>query len=205
LKDNKSKASRPTGQIMIDPRGYITEEQVKLLLDNCRNLRDYLFVLILLHSGRRISELIELRVKDIAFKEGMIAWHILKKRTPVYKYIATDNLALSYLYKYIQTLKLTSNERLFPFTRQRADKLIKKIGKRAGIETIGNKKIHCHAFRHGHAAFMLQHGANIKELQMSLDHSRLEQTAQYLQFSQEDLRNKMNIVFGIKKKEEKEY
>jgi hypothetical protein len=30
----------------------------------------------------------------------------------------------------------------------------------------------------------------------------LEQTAQYLQFTQEDLRNKMNEVFGIKKKEE---
>jgi len=198
----KSMASRPTGQIMIDPRGYITEEQVQLLLNSCKNLRDYLFVLMLFHSGRRISELIQLKVKDINFNEGLIAWNILKKRTPIKKYIAIDNLAMAYLYKYIQALRLTSNERLFAFNRQRANTIIKKIGKRVGIENIGDKKLHCHNFRHGHAVYLLKHGGNIREVQLSLDHSRLEQTAQYLQFTQEDLRNKMNEVFGIKKKEE---
>jgi integrase len=187
---------------MSDLQGYISKEQYDLLFDNCIGLKNRLLIIMLFHSGRRISELIQLKPKDINFNDGLIAWNILKKKAPIKKYIPIDDYALYYLYKYIEICGLTPDERIFAYTRQRADKIIKAIGKRAGIEIVGNKKIHAHNFRHGFAIYSLKQGANIREVQMSLDHSDLNMTAAYLQFTQEDLRNKMNMVFGIKKKEE---
>jgi integrase/recombinase XerD len=66
-----------------------------------------------------------------------------------------------------------------PFIKNRLGDLVKKVIQRAGI----NKPGSCHLFRHAMATQMLEHGADIRYIQVMLGHSDLSTTQIYTQVS----------------------
>jgi len=59
---------------------YLTPDQVEQLEEIATNLRDQLLIRLLFHLGCRISEALNLQVKDIDFSEGTITIQHLKLR-----------------------------------------------------------------------------------------------------------------------------
>ena len=55
-------------------------------------------------------------------------------------------------------------------------KIVKQCAKRAGI----SEKASCHWLRHSHASHAIESGCNLRLLQQSLGHSKLETTERYL-------------------------
>ena len=212
--------SRP----MSDERGYITQEQYDLIFLACKDERERLLVRMLWKTGRRVSELLLLKVKDIDWDLGMISWQIEKKNIlrqrsketndefkarvedvakhgkPEFRAMKPlDSKSLEMLKNYIASFELVPENYVFfspwkvamPLTRFRVFQIIRKIGERAGINSIGKKGIHPHHFRHGFAvnvARKAKNPAQIIMLHKILEHSSMEQTMQYQKYSQEDLR-----------------
>jgi len=78
-----------------------------------------------------------------------------------------------------------------PITRQRAFQIVREASKNAGVYLVGNKLPHPHHFRHSFAIDLAKKAkspADIRRIQMWLEHSSLDMTEQYLQFGSEDLR-----------------
>lgn len=69
------------GTVMKDPSKWIKPEEVSMILDCAaqHNARNHLILYLLFRTGRRIGELLQLKVEDIHYKEGMITWNIEKK------------------------------------------------------------------------------------------------------------------------------
>ncbi len=63
-----------------------------------------------------------------------------------------------------------------PLERTMVYKIVKQCAKRAGI----SEKASCHWLRHSHASHALSGGCNLRLLQQSLGHSKLETTERYL-------------------------
>ena len=59
-------------------------------------------------------------------------------------------------------------------------------GKDAGIEYVGDKRIHPHHFRHSYSIYMVDR-ISIRKLQELLGHSDINTTAHYLQYSEKDI------------------
>ena len=183
---------------MKDLKDSLSPEQVQKLLSIAldKNPRDYLLMLTLFLTGRRISEALNLQRQDIDFKNKMILWSILKKKDRNYqKFKPAPQLLFDDLKEHIENNNIQPQDYIFfgsfkgrtkPMSRQNAHHLIHNYGKELGLD------IHPHSYRHSFAVNMVRNmrsPSGLIILQDSLEHSDISMTRHYLQFSQEETRD----------------
>lgn len=198
-----------TFNVMKDLQGYFKEGERKAMYNSAENPRDKVLIRLLWISGRRISEILNIKVQEIDFQINKISFHIEKKSEKVLgirqkkdlvKLKPMDSFTAKLIKWYIEIKGLKPNQYLFesefnpghPISRQRAFQIIRKVAEDAGIEKVGSKLPHAHHFRHSFAidqAKNLKSPGDLRKLQMMLEHANLGVTEQYLQFSDEDLRD----------------
>lgn len=187
-------------QVMNDVGGFFTAQQLKDIFSKAKRERDKILIRLLIKSGRRISEVIQCKKGDIDFDNKMVCWVILKKKKLVKKWKPIDSETLELLSAYVlkgnlldpNYYLLHNGNPLRHITRQRAFQIIRQCSKDAGIDMVGTKKPHPHHFRHTFSvdiARKMKSPSDIRKLQMLLEHSSLNVTEQYLQFSDLDLRD----------------
>ncbi len=207
---------------MSDIKGYLPYETVvKLIWAAKENERDFLLMMTLFFTGRRVSEIVGLAYeKDIdeetqkgkwiytgrhigglkpvnVMKDrAYIRFDILKKRKPKQATKPIPDRLHRHLLAYIQKKQIKDDKRIFPITRQRVDQIVKKYAKRIGIDKVGEHKMHAHVFRHSYSIRFLDKTHNIRKLQMLLEHSDLRYTSQYLQYSESDLARDVENSFS---------
>jgi len=151
-----------TGSPMKDERGYLSDDQCNAMLKACEG-RDKLLLLMLLKTGRRISEVVRnndtgIRYMDIDLEEGQIYFRILKhgkrnKKTKEYIpdkdriAVQIDDELRDKLKYYIGLYCPHPEGYLFDFSRQRGFQIVQEIALRAAKEhpnlfTVGLTKTH---------------------------------------------------------------
>lgn len=194
-----SMAEDKQSQVMKDLQGFFRQGQREAIYNSCKTDRDKLLVRLLWKTGRRITEVLLLKASEVDFENANILWHIEKKKKEHLKWKPIDKNTLLELKQYIQKENIQPEEYIFqssykedkPITRQRAFQIIRIAAEDSGVFFVGIKKPHPHHFRHSFAvdkAKILKSPADIRKLQMIMEHSNLNMTEQYLQFSDQDLR-----------------
>ena len=183
---------------MKDLQGYFKEGERERIYNACESVRNKVLIRLLWKSGRRISEVIQIKVKDIDFENGVIHWVILKKKVPSRALKPIDSMTLQLLKHYINKRGLSDEHYLIDkgdgathLNRKYCYTLIRKICKKAGITKVGNTHPHPHHFRHSFAIDLIRRSksaSGIRIVQQALEHSSIQMTEQYLQFSPEELR-----------------
>lgn len=186
-------------EVMRDLRGFLTDEQRSLILGACSNDRDRLLITLLWKSGRRISEILMLKRDHIDENEATIFYPILKKKRFRVVPKPVDKKTYILILKFIMNEKIKKGEYVFKgrwtnthLSRQRAFQIVRKLCDEVGIKFVGEKKPHPHHFRHSRAIDLskrIKSGADLRKLQMFMEHSNLAMTEKYLQFADEDLRS----------------
>ncbi|KAB1229998.1 site-specific tyrosine recombinase XerD [Chryseobacterium sp. KBW03] len=156
--------------------------------------RNHSIIEVLYGCGLRVSELIDLKISNINFKEQYIKVHGKGNKTrfvPLADY--TADLLENYIKevrskgkinkKYEDTLFL--NSRGTSMSRVIVFLIIKELTDKAGV----NKKISPHTFRHSFATHLLQNGADLRYIQEMLGHSSITTTEIYTHLKTEELRD----------------
>jgi len=149
---------------------------------------------VLYGTGIRVSELINLKISDLYFNDGIILVTgkgnkqrliPIAKHTIKYVNLYKDLVRKSEIIepKYQDFLFL--NRRKKPLSRIMIFNIIKEISKIAGIE----KNISPHTFRHSYATHLLQNGADIRSIQMLLGHESITTTEIYTHLNDKMLRD----------------
>ena len=151
-------------------RKALNREELEMLRDACRTLREKALVEFFYSTGCRLDEAQKLNIADVDWSNGkvMVIGKGDKER-PVY----LNARAILHLRKYLAS-RNDSNHSLFVSERQPHDRLGRRaiertfstLGKRAGI----NKPVYPHLLRHTTASTMLQNGATMEEVQHYLGH-----------------------------------
>lgn len=175
---------------------YLTIEEVELLLDievvNAYSARNKAILELLYSSGLRISELINLEIKNLDFDDCILRvfGKGSKERIVPMNDYAINALKL-YLDKYrIGLVKADINSFIFlnnhgkMMTRQGIFKMIKKQCLLKGIK----KNISPHTLRHTFATHLLQNGADLRIIQEILGHSDISTTQIYTHVTNEKLK-----------------
>jgi len=155
--------------------------------EKAKGIRNLAMLEILYGSGLRISELINLRVKDLNLSAGFLK--CLGKRGKE-RIVPLSKTSIEAVKKYLERVNLRDEDILFPnpsgkkLSRMGVFKTIKKIVKNAGI----NGKITPHTFRHSFATHLLQNGADLRIIQELLGHAKISTTQIYTHISRQKLK-----------------
>lgn len=170
---------------MRDPEGFLTEEEFKKLLSFADGIRDRILLKFLFYTGRRVSEVVRsVKVEDCDFKNNTILFTILKKKNPIQKRFNVDANVMEDVRKLIEFQELGPDDFLFSINRFRVDQIIKKIAVKAGMEYVGNHKLHAHTFRHSYAVMKAKDCKDMYELgrlQHQLQHANITMTSYYFE------------------------
>ncbi|HZT03040.1 MAG TPA: site-specific tyrosine recombinase XerD [Steroidobacteraceae bacterium] len=192
----------PTAQIAMPKIGRslpksLTEEEVESLLgapvvsDPLGN-RDRTMLEVLYATGLRVSELVNLGHNQVNLNQGVI--RILGKGSRE-RLIPLGEEAVRWLTEFEhgprgEILLERQTDFLFPtrrgdrMTRQAFWHIIKRYARKAGI----SKDLSPHTLRHAFATHLLNHGADLRVVQMLLGHSDLSTTQIYTHVARERMK-----------------
>lgn len=181
-------------------------EEVEALLeapnmDRIEGIRDKAMLELMYSSGLRVSELLDLKLKQINFKEGLIR---IKGKGNKERLIPFGEYALEYLIIYIEKFRSLKEYRNSQFlfisklgtqlTRQFFWKQIKKYALEAGIES----NVSPHTLRHSFATHLLEGGADLRLVQELLGHSNIATTEIYTHVSSKRILSAYDLFMNRK-------
>lgn len=176
----------------------LTEAEVEALLSapdtrDALELRDRAMLELLYASGLRVSELVSLTLGQVSLSQGVV--RVVGKGSKE-RLVPMGEEALQWLQRYLrearpQLLGAKPSDVLFPsrrctqMTRQTFWHRIKRFAQRAGIE----KHLSPHTLRHAFATHLVNHGADLRVVQLLLGHSDLSTTQIYTHVARERLKD----------------
>ena len=176
--------------------GTLSEEQVNRLLEvpnteTLEGFRDKVMLEVLYATGLRVTELVSLTIEQVNMRQGVVR---VTGKGSKERLVPLGEEALDWLTRYKSTrkglLKGCIGDALFPtrrgssMTRQAFWYLLKRYAKQAEI------KVHLspHTLRHAFASHLLNHGADLRVVQLLLGHSDLSTTQIYTHVARERLK-----------------
>ncbi len=157
---------------------YVTNEEVSLLLSVCNNLKHKSIICLAYGCGLRISEILNLKPKNIDSKRMII--NIIQGKGKKDRQVMLPIELLELLRKYWLEFK-HNGEYLFKgqFEDRYSERSINLFLKKYATLANMNKNIHCHLLRHGFATSSLEKGTDIRLIQKLLGHNSIKTTLQY--------------------------
>ena len=174
----------------------ISEEDVEKILSapdlsSPYGIRDKAMLELLYATGLRISELINLKFNEIDFKRGIVK---IAGKGGKERIVPVGETALSWLTDYIDNIRqdlVAENENVYLFLSNRGKQLSRKscwsIINNYSKVSLDSKTISPHSLRHAFATHLLNHGADLRSVQMLLGHSSLSTTQIYTHVAKERL------------------
>lgn len=175
----------------------LTEEDVDALLavpdvDTDLGLRDKAMLETLYASGLRVSELVTMTVMQLSQDMGVV--RVMGKGSKE-RLVPIGEEALAWIRRYLDDARpailggrtadaLFVTARGASMTRQAFWHLIRRYAKRADI----GKPISPHTLRHAFATHLLNHGADLRVVQMLLGHADISTTQIYTHIARERLK-----------------
>ena len=165
----------------------LTDENIEKLRDECENIRDLCLIELLISTGMRVGEIVNLNINDINFEErSCIVLGKGNKQREVY----FDAKTKLHLQNYLNKRKDT-NKALFVSMRKPHQRLsvsgIELIVRNIGLNSKINN-VHPHKFRRTLATMAIDKGMPVEQVQKLLVHVKIETTMHYAMVNQSNVK-----------------
>lgn len=165
----------------------LTDENLERLRDECENIRDLSLIELLISTGMRVGELVNLNINSLNFEDrSCIVLGKGNKEREVY----FDAKTKLHLKEYISK-RNDSNDALFVSMREPHQRLsisgIELIIRTLGINSNINK-VHPHKFRRTLATMAIDKGMPVEQVQKLLGHVKIETTMNYALVNQSNVK-----------------
>tara|TARA_R100001369_G_scaffold49261_1_gene75886 strand:- start:40084 stop:40986 length:903 start_codon:yes stop_codon:yes gene_type:complete len=147
--------------------------------------------------GLRVSELLDLKLSDLFFKEGFIK---VTGKGDKQRFVPVSGITEKYITEYIDNSRAQGpirpkstdvvflNRRGNSLTRAMIFTIVRNLGKQANVQ----KKISPHTFRHSFATHLLENGADLRAIQLMLGHESITTTEIYMHVDKSQLKKVIN-------------
>lgn len=174
-----------------------TRDEIDLVLKALKTPRDRCLFTLGLATGFRVSELLSITVQDI-FRQGVVLDSVSVGRVNMKGQVAARTVPLGpqarkAVIEYLATIvNLRSEMRLFPFTRQHADRILRAACSEAGL----GQGYSTHSMRKTFAKRVYERlGHDLVQTQKAMGHKSVNSTVSYLAVDQDAINQA--IVEGI--------
>ena len=164
----------------------LTIEEMRKLIENTSNIKHRLIIKLLYGCGLRVSEIVNLKKREVNFNEEII--HIRLAKGKKDRFVKIPLSIKDELGSYCE---LNNEDILFPsnrggkLTKDTIQKIVQNSTKKANIK----KRVYPHLLRHSFATHLLENGTDLRIIQKILGHSDIKTTQIYTQISQASIKN----------------
>jgi site-specific recombinase XerD len=175
---------------------FLTKDEVIRIINTIENAKHSLLIRLMYSAGLRVSELLNLKIKDLCL-DGNYGWVRNGKGGKDRPFIIAHSLKEE-LTNYIKDKG--SEEWLFvgwnnsPYDTSSVREILNKAAKKASI----SKKVHSHLLRHSFATHLIQNGYSPLEVQPLLGHNNVNTTMVYVHLAATNLLNVRSPLDGLK-------
>ena len=165
----------------------LSREEIARIIENIINKKHKLLISLSYASGLRVSEVINLKVKDLYFDELII--HIKRTkgdrdRITIFPEKMKNDLN-NMIYSRDKNDYVFASERGGKITARTAQKIFEKALKKASIK----KDATFHSLRHSFATHLLENGVDVRYVQELLGHRNIRTTQIYTQVTNPSIKN----------------
>lgn len=164
-----------------------TDENIEKMRDECKNIRNLAIIELLISTGMRVGELVNLNIEDLNFEDrSCVVQGKGNKQREVYFDARTKIHLMQYL-----NIRKDDNKALFVSKNKPHQRLsisgIELIVRRIGAKTDVNR-VHPHKFRRTLATMAIDKGMPIEQVQKLLGHVKIETTMHYAMVNQNNVK-----------------
>lgn len=159
--------------------------EIQFMFNTCENLKHKAILTLLYSCGLRVSELINLRWKDIDRSRMII--NIIQAKGNKDRQVGLNDKLIGLLEQYYReynpkeyVLNGQFPDKELRYSERSVGEVIKQLAVKAGID---NKRVYTHLIRHCHATHLLENGTDLSIIQKLLGHSNIETTQIYTHIS----------------------
>ncbi len=165
----------------------LSKEEIKKLFSSVATEKSKLIIMLMYSSGLRVSELVNLKIKDLDFEENI--GRVKKGKGRKERIFNISSFLKNSLLKQAEKQKELKQNYLFTgpnenLTVRNIQKIVNNATLKAGID----KPVHCHTLRHSFATHLLENGVDIRKIQELLGHSSISTTELYTHISTKELK-----------------
>jgi integrase/recombinase XerD len=174
-------------------------------LSTAEGERNRTIIETLYSCGLRVSELVGLKISDLFFEEGFLK---ITGKGDKQRFVPINVYTQRYIEIYRSDIRnqlkiqkghedtLFLNRRGRQLTRAMIFTIIKDLAVKINL----NKKISPHTFRHSYATHLLEHGADLRSIQLLLGHESITTTEIYVHLDRSHLTQIMNTYHPRKER-----
>jgi integrase/recombinase XerD len=175
------KINLPTTRVTYKLPSILSTEEVKRIIKATHNIKYKTLLMVIYSAGLRVSEAVNLRIKDIDSDQMMLRIRCGKTRKE--RYALLSSVTLKYLRAYWRCCKFTDyvfpgSDLNTPISIRTVSELYQSAKELAEI----NKPGGVHTLRHAFATHMLESGKDLFIIKQLLGHSSIQSTTRYLNF-----------------------
>ena len=168
----------------------LSKEEINKMISLTENIKHKCILIIMYSGGLRVSEVINLKIKDIDSKRGLITIRQSKGKKDRNTLLSAKSLfTLRQYYRiFAPKIYLFEGARGDKYTSSSLQKVVKQAASRAGI----TKHVTPHTLRHSFATHLLEQGVNLRYIQNILGHESSKTTEIYTHVSSTGIKNIIN-------------
>lgn len=173
-------------------REYLTEQEVQDFVAAVEHRLIQVAILIMFYAGLRITECLNLKVKDLEFDRKIlkvVAGKGNKDRTiPICDKLGT--ILLDYLSWREESDYLLATKKSGRLSKVRVSAVIQETVKKLGLK----KRVTAHTFRHSFASRLVAGNVNIVSISKLLGHADIKTTSIYTHVNMEQLQDAVSVL-----------
>jgi site-specific recombinase XerD len=163
----------------------LSVEEIKEVINSINNIKHKTIIIIMYSGALRVSEIINLKIKDIDSKNNKI--NIRSAKGKIDRFIPLDKNLTNIMREYWKCYR--TNEYLFEgltgnkYSVSSVQKIIKDAVKKLNIK----KRISTHSIRHSAITHLIKNGSNLRVVQKLAGHKNINTTANYVKIYDADI------------------
>jgi integrase/recombinase XerD len=183
----------------------LSQEEILEIIRCTQNLKHRAILALIYSCGLRISELINLKLKDFHIERKQLIVNQGKGRKDRYVSLADSFLPLlsNYYYSYKPKVYFVEGQKGGKYSAESVRQFLRKSCLKAKIY----KTVTPHTLRHSYATHLLENGVDIRYIQSLLGHAKPETTMIYTHVKRKDLmeiQNPLDVALQKLEKADKE-
>jgi integrase/recombinase XerD len=152
----------------------LSEEEIVRIIRAVENIKHRAILMVIYSAGLRISECINLKIKDIDSSRMQIRVEQAKGKKDRYTILSEKTLYFlrTYFLEYKPKVYLFEGQTGGIYSKRSIQNIFKAAASKAGIQ----KQVTVHTLRHSFATHLLENGVNLRYIQSLLGHSSSKTT-----------------------------